>query len=328
MEDPLIFLTGVAMLLAIGIGANDETFAPLTGSKRLTVNQAVVMGGSIVIIGAVILGFKVAKTVGSGITSTIFDTNQILVILFSVSIALILGSWKGLPLSTTHAMVGATIALTIIIGKADTVNVEVVYKILASWIISPVIGFVGSFLVMKGILRLKRWYIKGLDDVDRLETYFSYGLLIAVSVTAFSRGGNDVSNAVAPILPSYILLYGERSLMARIPLFLGGICMAIGLIVIGRRVLKTLGNDIVELSPTTALSVQSSTAIVTFVAAFIGIPISGTHVLVSSFVGTGIAAKSNVNMNTVKKIAVSAVFTPIFSGIIVFTLWQLFKLWS
>ena len=67
MVDPLITLTGISMLLAIAIGANDETFAPVVGSKRLTVNQAVSIGGVIVIIGAVTIGYNVAKTVGNDI---------------------------------------------------------------------------------------------------------------------------------------------------------------------------------------------------------------------------------------------------------------------
>jgi PiT family inorganic phosphate transporter len=320
------------MLLAIGIGANDETFAPLVGSKQMSINHAVIMGGVIVVFGAVILGFNVAKTVGTGIVDAeqiVFGVNDILVILFSVSIALILGSWKGLPLSTTHAMVGSTIATALIISGGDTsvVILATVYKILLSWVVSPVIGFVGSFFVMKGILWVKKTYIKGLDDVDFLEISFSRILIIAVIVTAFSRGGNDVSNAVAPILPLYIEMATDQGvdIIKRIPLLLAGICMAIGLALIGRRVLATLGNDVVELSPTTALSVQVSTALVTFVAAASGVPISGTHVLVAAFIGTGIAAKSKINKSTVNKIAVSAVGTPFFSGLITLIVYTIFQ---
>jgi len=161
-----------------------------------------------------------------------------------------------------------------------------------------------------------------LDDVDRLETYFSYGLIVAVIITSFSRGANDVSNAVAPIIQSYIELERNGDIgSARIPLLLAGIFMGIGLISVGRRVLKTLGNDVVELSPTTAVSVQVSTALITFVAASLLIPISGTHVLVAAFVGTGMASGTKVNMDSVKRIAVSAVATPFAAALTTFLMW-------
>ncbi|MFV2014945.1 MAG: inorganic phosphate transporter [Candidatus Heimdallarchaeota archaeon] len=307
--------------MAIAIGANDETFAPVTGAKLLTVNKAVVLGAIVLTIGAVTIGFGVAKEVGTQLSEgESIELAEILTILFSVALLLIIGSSKGLPLSTTHTMVGSTIALALI--KGDVINQAKILTIVASWFISPILGFVGSYYIMKLIIRFKRSYIKGLDDVDRLETYFSYGLIVAVIITSFSRGANDVSNAVAPIIQSYLELEKNGDIgSARIPLLLAGIFMGIGLISVGRRVLKTLGNDVVELSPTTAVSVQVSTALITFVAASLLIPISGTHVLVAAFVGTGMASGTKVNMDSVKRIAVSAVATPFAAALTTFLMW-------
>lgn len=324
VEDQLILLTVVSLLLAIAIGANDETFAPVTGSKLLSVNKAVLLGAVVLTVGAVTFGFNIAKEVGTQLTSEggTEDLAPILTILFSVSVLLILGSSKGLPLSTTHTMVGSVVTLALIRG--NEVDTTKILTILASWFISPILGFFGSYYTMKAIIRLKKSYIRGLDDVDRLETLFSKGLIIAVIITAFSRGANDVSNAVAPIMASYLALATDpanSSLIARVPLLLAGICMGIGLILIGRRVLKTLGNDVVELSPTTAVSVQVSTAFITFFAALALIPISGTHVLVAAFVGTGKASGAKVNMDSVKRISVSAVATPFASALTTLFMW-------
>lgn len=326
IETNLMLLTGVSLILAIAIGANDETWAPATGAKLISINKAVIIGSGVLLIGAVTIGFGVAKEVGTGISegrSIDDEMGQILTILFSVALLLILGSWKGLPLSTTHTMVGSTVALSLILGEA--VNNAKIIKIVASWFVSPILGFIGSYYMMKLIMRIKKGYIKGLDDVDRLETYFSKGLIVAVIITSFSRGANDVSNAVAPIIQSYITLAADEDIqiLERVPLFLAGIFMGIGLISIGRRVLKTLGNDVVELSPTTAVSVQVSTAFITFVAAALLIPISGTHVLVAAFVGTGKASGTNVNMDSVKRIAISAIATPFAAAATTVAMWYL-----
>lgn len=325
IDQELILLTGVSLLLAIAIGANDETFAPVTGAKLLSVNKAVFMGAVIIIIGAVTYGFGIAKEVGTELTGGSVNMAEILTILFSVAILLVLGSWKGLPLSTTHTMVGSTIALALILQNYESIKVDKIVRIVISWFISPILGFLGSYGVMKIIMRIKNSYIKGLDDVDRMEILFSRGLIIAVIITSFSRGANDVSNAVAPLMGSYIQLATDQGndLIERIPLFFAGIFMGIGLILIGRRVLRTLGNDVVELSPTTAVSVQISTALITFVAASVRIPISGTHVLVAAFVGTGMAYGSRVNMDSVKRIAISAVVTPFAAAITTALIWFL-----
>ncbi len=325
ISQELIIITVVSLLLAIAIGANDETFSPVVGSKLLTINQAVIIGAFIIVVGAITYGFNIANEVGTGLTGGSDNIAEILTILLSVAILLVIGSWKGLPLSTTHTMVGATIALAVVLGNYDAINMSKVIKIIISWFLSPILGFIGSYYSMKGIIRLKKIYIKGLDDVDRLEILFSRGLIITVIITAFSRGANDVSNAVAPLMSSYITLSMEKSipLLKRLPLLLAGICMGIGLILIGRRVLKTLGNDVVELSPTTAVAIQFSTAIVTFLAATLRIPISGTHVLVAAFVGTGFASKSKVNMDSVKKIAISAIATPFAAALTTFIVWYI-----
>ena len=115
IESNLILLTGVSLLLAIAIGANDETWAPATGAKLISIKKAVIIGSFVLLLGAVTVGFSVAKEVGTGISdgrSIESEMGQILTILFSVALLLILGSWKGLPLSTTHTMVGSTVALS------------------------------------------------------------------------------------------------------------------------------------------------------------------------------------------------------------------------
>ncbi len=102
----------LAIIISFGIGANDETFAGIYGSRILNMKQLMIFAIIFAIFGALILGEAVSKTVGKGI---LVDLNNAIVItiLISTAIWLILSSALGLPISTTHATIGAVIGLGI-----------------------------------------------------------------------------------------------------------------------------------------------------------------------------------------------------------------------
>ncbi len=315
LNDPLfISMVGIAFLLAIATGANDETFAAVVGSKRLTIKAAVMFGAVLAVIGALLLGGNVSSTIGEGISDYKLSEEKamVLAILVAMSISLILASIFGLPISSTHAMVGAVSFVSIYRGGMNSVNWAVLGKVGLSWIVSPLLGFAGAYFFMKIVQRVMKSRTKGLNDVERNALLFANFLLIAVVVTAVSRAGNDVSNAVAPIYPTFKNEGG--SMWSLVPFMIGGVGLAIGLLLLGSRVLRTLGSEIVELTPESAFAVQAATAIIVFVAANLGIPVSGTQILVASFVGVGVAVGQQVNYKTIRRIVVSALMTPFFSG--------------
>ena len=94
----------------------------------------------------------------------------------------------------------------------------------------------------------------------------------------------------------------------------GGLGLGAGLIIIGGRVLKTLGNDVVELTPESAFVTEGSAAVIIFIAVLLGIPVSGTFVLISSFLGAGIGMKKPINLKTLKTIVLWIFLTPLLSG--------------
>lgn len=266
------------------------------------------------------LGGNVAGTVGEGITTLELTDTMIFAVLTGMAIVLILSSGFGLPISTTHAMVGSITGLAIYeAGSLALVNLDKLGSIVASWFLSPAIGMAGSFIIYRGVDKILQKYTTGLDSVARNERIAANLLLVFVVVTAVSRGGNDVANAVSPLMQMFS---GEG--LTSIPLLIGGLGMATGLILLARKVLRTLGNEIVELTPSKALAVQISTAVITFAGANLGIPLSGTHILVASFIGVALSSKSQVNYRVVGKIAGSAISTPVLGAIISITLFLLF----
>jgi len=279
-------------IISFGIGSNDETFAPAVGSGYLKLKVAIILAAILNIAGILLLGDRVAKTLGEGLIVKPLTMMEIIPIVFAVGAWLTIASYFKSPISTTQAMIGAIIGLSFLIGFAY-VNWSAIALVFIGLAISPVLGFVISYAVYLGLHKAVLSKMKGLNEVEKREKLFAQLLLVAVMITQFSRGANDIANAIAPLI--HVV---ELSTL----LIIGGIGATIGLVVLGRRVLATLGTSVVKLSPSSALAAQIAVALVMFLGTWFGLPLSGTAVLVAALIGVGYAKKIKVNMRTVKGI--------------------------
>ncbi len=302
----LIILLALSITIAFGIGANDETMAPLVASGAVKLKYVLVLGVVVNIIGSIVLGGFVSETLGSELLDASARTeNFILAIIISTSIFLILSSFRGIPVSTTVSVVGSVIGVGIyflIVNGTDPVLWGGFLSVGLGWIISPILGL----LVSMGVYWLVRRFIltrpKGLRGIEKMERYFVFGLVGMVVATGFSRAGNDVGNAVGVLtgfegtinLPDVFIL-----------LLIGGIGIAVGLFVLGRRVLRNVGKNIIEMRPSDAFSIQTAVMIILLIATLWGIPISGTVILVFAIIGNSIIKRMRFNKKTVKGIILS-----------------------
>lgn len=325
----LSLLLVIGFLVAFAVGSNDETMSPAVGARVFTINAAVAIGGAINIVGALTLGNNVSERVASDIAS-----GSPLTLAMAFAVLLSMATWllvasitRGLPISTTQSVVGSVIGVVAIgpfLGLANAelylVDWVVVSQIFLGWIISPAIGFIISGLVYAGVRRLQK-SATGLTSREKQERIAAYGLAVFLIITSLSRGGNDVANAVAPLigLPDFqgVTALGPFVIpMGYVPLLVGGIGMALGLTVVGRRVLKTLATEVVTLSPTSALSASIATSTVMFVGTWLGFPLSGTHVLVAALVAVGWISREPVKKRQIRNIVISWIVTVPVSAIL------------
>jgi len=335
--DPLLLgaLLVISFLVAFSIGGNDEAMAPAVGAKVFTVRAAVLIGAVITVIGAISMGGSVSEKVGSDMVSGLeMGVGMVFAILISMAIWLLLASiTKGLPISTTQCIVGSVIGVAIfapIVGYSEwglnVIDWYVVLEVFAGWILSPLIGFffaAGIFAVVRRIQRRA----KGFSDLERQEKIASYLLAGFLILTSLSRGGNDVANAIAPlvVLPDFMGTYDLGFMIVPrylVPLLIGGIGMALGLIVVGRKVIQTLATEVVTLSPSSALAASISVAVIMLVGTLLGFPLSGTHVLVAALIAVGWVSETPVQMKQVKDIIISWIVTvPISAVFAVVVFW-------
>ena len=273
----LIIFIIISIVISFAIGGNDETFATIYGAKTLTIKEVLILATIFAIMGAFFLGRAVSETVGKNILYIKITIPIVITILVSTAIWLIVSSYFELPISTTHATIGAIIGIGLFLGGGDGLNWAVIFEMALWWILSPIIGFVVTYFTYKIIHKFIINKLDGFQDFERTERIFAYILLASICLTAFSRAGNDCSNAVG-------IVVGVGDVDINLLLLITGLSLASGIIILGRGVIKNL-SKITELHPSTAFSAEIPTAVILFIGTIRGIPLSGSHMLVASLIG-------------------------------------------
>ncbi len=161
-------LTFLALALAAGlymawnIGANDlaNSMSSAVGAKAITHKQAVVIASVITVAGALLAGEHVTSTVQVGIfdTTAIDDPNKLafgaLAAVTAAGIWITVATWKALPISTSHSIVGGMLGYGLLAGGTGIISWGTLGRIITSWITSPIFGAIGAFLIFKLIVRV------------------------------------------------------------------------------------------------------------------------------------------------------------------------------
>ncbi len=148
-----------------------------------------------------------------------------------------------------------------------------------------------------------------------VERVFSVLMVITACAMAFAHGSNDVANAIGPVaaVVSIVNSGGEVASKSMLPLWvlgLGGIGIVIGLMMYGKKVIATVGNNITELTPSRGFAATLAAATTVVLASGTGLPISTTHTLVGAVLGVGLArGMAALNLTVIRNIFMSWVVT-------------------
>ena len=147
------------------------------------------------------------------------------------------------------------------------------------------------------------------------ESQFAYLMVFTSCAVAFAHGSNDVANAIGPLAAIHQAtnqILGN-AVSAETPLwilFLGAAGIVIGLATLGYRVMKTIGEKIVKLTPSKGFAAQLAAALTVVLASQLDMPVSTTHTLVGAVIGIGLVEGiSTINVKSVNSIFLSWVIT-------------------
>lgn len=335
METLLItaFFLSAGLFMGWSLGANDAAniFGTAVGTKMIRFTTAAIICGVFVILGAVIGGSGTSHTLGKlGAINAIAGAFAVSA---SAAFTVMMMTKRGLPVSTSQAIVGAIIGWNIFGGI--TTDSDVVIKIAKTWVFTPILAAIFAII----IYYIVKYIIEHTSvHVVKMDKYTRYGLIIAGAFGSYSLGSNNIANVMGVFIqvsPFNDIAIGSITITGVQQLFLlGGIAIAVGVFTFSKQVMKTVGNNIFKLSPISAFIVVLSSSLVLFVfsseglnnfltsinlPAFPLVPVSQSQAVVGAIMGIGLAKGGrNIDTSKIGKIAIGWVLTPVISLIISF----------
>ncbi len=287
----VVLLIAIVIFFALNMGGANiaAAFGGAYGSNIIKRKKAILLFGIFVILGALLLGKFVSKTLSKGIIpEELIDFNVVLIILFSATSSLFLANLLKVPQSTSLVTVGAIAGAGLHFGKLVG---RTFAFLVPMWIILPVIAYTLTLYLGKFFYPPRdknfRLYEKIFTHQKRLKIF----VILSSCYSAFAIGANNVANAVGPLAGARILnqMWG---LLLIAPLFgIGG--------AIFKKPIETTGKEIVPLGVFTTVLVGFVSGTLMIIASALGVPQSFVHLNIASLFG--ISSLKNGHNYTIRR---------------------------
>ena len=285
--------------LALNIGANNSAASMATsyGAGVRSKRQAVWLIAVFAVLGAVIAGAPVVETVGKGIVPAETLSSDIGFILIILLLGIGFIAWANVartPIATTHAIVCAIVGIGL---YTQTLNTDNFFRVLKWWIVAPVVAWVINFAVAKFFYFRIVHYLASNFSEKRVKRILTVLITISGTFIAFSGGANNSANAIGPIVSLGLINSYNGAILA-------GVAMGVGAILLGGRVLETLGKKITEICIIRAITVEFTAAAIILLASVYGVPVSIAEIVTAGVVGFSCAqhgfAETSKNSHVIK----------------------------
>jgi PiT family inorganic phosphate transporter len=322
----ILFLSA-GLFMGWSLGGNDAAniFGTAVGTKMVKFKTAAAICSIFVVLGATVSGAGASHTLGA--LGSIDAISGAFVISLSAALTVTFMTSKGLPVSTSQAIVGSIIAWNIHEGLAT--DLAVFYRIIGTWFFAPILGAFFAFVlywVVKVYLHYSHLHIVTRDKLIRR------GLLVAGAFGAYSLGANNIANVMGVFVKvspfeTLEIFSGITITSTQQLFFLGAIAISVGVITYSKRVMLTVGKDLFKLSPVAALVVVLASSLVLFafssavlrdvlqaygLPAFPLVPVSQSQAVVGAILGIGVAKGGrSINVKGLVRIAYGWVLTPL-----------------
>jgi PiT family inorganic phosphate transporter len=287
MSPLLVLLVAVALLFDFLNGLHDSanSIATVVSTRVLRPAVAVFWAAFFNFIAFLVFGLHVADTMGKGlVVSGVLDSAVVFGALTG-AIAWNVITWVfGIPSSSSHALVGGIVGAAMAKAGPAAVIWSALETIGAAIVLSPLIGFVLATALFIGAT-----WLSVRSTPFAADKHFRFLQFISSSLLSLGHGGNDAQKTMGIIAG---LLFSEGALQGDfyVPLWVVLSCqaaLALGTFSGGWRIVRTVGTRITDLKPIQGFCAETAGAATLFGATWLGIPISTTHTVIGSIVGSG-----------------------------------------
>ena len=283
----LVFLVALALAFDFMNGFHDaaNSIATVVSTGVLKPHHAVAFAAFFNFVAIFVFHLKVAATVGKGIVDpAIIDQYVIFGALIGAIAWNLVTWWFGLPSSSSHALIGGLIGAAVAKAGFGPLVGSGIGKTVLFIFLSPLMGFVfGGMLLV-----LVSWIVRR-SNPWRVDRWFRRLQLVSASLYSLGHGGNDAQKTIGII---WVLLISANvaGVKESVPAWVIISCyiaIAIGTLLGGWRIVKTMGQRITKLKPVHGFCAETGGAITLFLATGLGIPVSTTHTITGAIVGVG-----------------------------------------
>lgn len=289
----LVGLIALALAFDFLNGLHDaaNSIATVVSTRLLSPMAAVLFAAAGNFAAYWLVGLHVADTIGKGIIDKDMVTPAVVFGALIGAMFWNVVTWlKGIPSSSSHALIGGLLGAGVMHGGFDVIESKKTIETFVAIFMSPMIGFALAML----FVLLTSWIFRGFMP-RKAESVFKGMHLLSSAAYSISHGGNDAQKTMGIIT---VLLYSTGYLKGEfhIPQWVVLSCylaISLGTMSGGWKIIKTMGTKITPLNHHTGFCASSAGSIVVFGASAMGIPVSTTHAITGSVIGTGAARKAS-----------------------------------
>jgi PiT family inorganic phosphate transporter len=310
----------IALLFDFLNGMNDaaNSIATIVATRVFSPTTAVLWAAFWNFSAIFIFGVHVARTMGSGIVNQEMIDEYLILSALVGSVAWVwICTRFGLPISVSHALIGGLIGPAWFAHGASALFFSGIFKIAIFIVLSPLIGLLLGFFMMclTSLVFRRRHPVK-------VEGLFKGMQMLSSAIFSLGHGANDAQKTMGIIAVLLFSVAGKSAFVSEylyadgefyIPTWLIVTCytvIALGTIVGGKKVMRTLGDGLAKLKPVQGFCAETSGALTLIGTAVLGVPVSTTHTITGSIIGTSITkGVASVRWATATNIMVAWVLT-------------------
>lgn len=285
----LFVVAALAFAFVNGFQDSANAVATMIASGAMGPRRALALNALSSLVGPFLFGVAVARTIGHEVVAEAAATQTVVLAALFGAIGWNLVTWLlSLPSSSSHALVGGLVGAALAGGGFDAVLLPGLAKVLLALLISPLVGMLAGFLLMRVVFFLAR------DAPLRINFFFKRAQVVTSTVLALSSGTHGAQRATG-IITMGLLAEGLLSefVVPTWAIAASGAAIALGTLVGGLRIIRTLGARFYRVRPVHGFTSQIASATVVLGAALIGGPVSTSHVVSTSILGAGAAERIN-----------------------------------